>query len=516
VPPRSWIAFIVVLGCSSPDSGVELVVHWDQPIATVGPELLGHNAVWSRGGLGIWDETSHAVRPDVDALVTQLRPGVLRFPGGSRAMLYHFDEAIGPYADRKPQCDTFTGQLDATTWGMDEALQYAEQHGAAVTLVTPWGDGTPERAAAMVAYANATTSSTIVIGVDANGRDWGSAADWAVRRAANGHPAAYGVPFVEVGNEQYLSLRPGTDVCGTDHPFTQAERLENGVYIPATARDVAEQVVTTARLIKQVDPSIRVGAPALTDVLGIQMDPATAISDVDANLATGDAWNPTLLAVAGADFDFFVLHIYDFSSTPDRVRLADKLAQAIDALHALGGSQSFAVTEFGTLFDGDTQLNALISADFVRVAAEHGVLANLRHILIEDQPSGLFATSAAILGDSHLLTPGYFAMAALAETLQPVAVAWTSPLPQIVVLATRDETTQTLGIAVVDRRLEQTPVELALPLPPGPWSGTQTIESADSLTSPDVRIERTDIDAGGELTFTLPANGLAIVRLTPS
>ena len=510
---RSWIACVVVLGCSGSDSRVEIAVHWDQPIATVGPQLLGHNAVWSRGGLGLWDETHHAVRADVDALVTELRPGVLRFPGGSRAMLYHFDETIGPYADRKPQCDTFTGQLDATTWGMDEALQYAEQHGAAVTLVTPWGDGTPERAAAMVAYANATASSTVEIGVDANGRDWGTAAEWAARRAANGHPAPYGVPFVEVGNEQYLSLRPGSFVCGTDRPFTQAERLENGVYIPSTARDVAQQVAKTARLIKQIDPGIRVGAPALTDVLGMQMDPATAISDVDRDLATGEAWNPTLLAVAGADFDFFVLHIYSFSSSPERVRLADELAHTIDALRALGGTQSFAVTEFGTLFDGDTQLNALISADFVRVAAEHGVLATLRHILIEDQPSGLFATSAAILGDTHVLTPGYHAMAALAEAVQPVAVAWESPLPQVVVLATRDDATHALGIAVIDRRLEQTPVDLALPLPPGHWHGTQTIEAAESLTSADVQLERTDIDASGQLELTLPANGLAVVHL---
>jgi hypothetical protein len=504
----------VVVGCTSKDPRVELAVHWDQPIGAVGPQLLGHNAVWSRGGLGIWDDSAHAVREDVDALVTQLHPGVLRFPGGSRAMLYHFDETIGPYADRKPQCDTFTGMLDATTWGMDEALQYAEQRGAAVTLVTPWGDGTPERAAAMVAYANATASSTFVIGVDANGRDWGTAGDWAARRAANGHPAPYAVRFVEIGNEQYLDLHTATTVCGTDRPFTQAERLENGVYIPSTARDVAQQVSKTARLIKQVDPSILVGAPALTDVLGIQMDPATAISEVDRDLATGDAWNPTLLALAGADLDFFVLHIYDFSSTPDRVRLADKLGDAIDAIQSLGSTQAFAVTEFGTLFDGDTQLNALISADFVRVAAERGVLASLRHILIEDQPSGLFATSAAILGDTHVLTPGYHAMASLAEALQPVAVAWSSPEPQVEVLATRDDASQTLGIAVIDRRLAQEPIELALPLPAGHWQGTRTIESADSLTSPDVSVERTDIDADGEVRFTLPANGLAVFRLT--
>ena len=510
---RACIACLGLLGCTSADPGVALAVDWDRSIGTVGPQLLGHNAVWSRGGLGIWDDSGHAVRADVDALVTALHPGMLRFPGGSRAMLYHFDETIGPYADRKPQCDTFTGALDPTTWGMDEALQYAEHVGATVTLVTPWGDGTPERAAAMVAYANATAASTFVIGVDANGRDWGTAAEWAARRAANGHAAAYGVPLVEIGNEQYLNLRPGTDVCGTDRAFTQAERLENGVYIPSTARDVATQISKTARLIKQIDPAIRIGAPALTDVLGVQMDPATAISEVDRNLATGDAWNPTLLALAGADFDFFVLHIYDFSSTPERVRLADQLDDTIDAIHALGATQAFAVTEFGTLYDGDTQLNALISADFVRVAAERGLLANLRHILIEDQPSGLFATSAAILGDTHLQTPGYHAMAALAGALQPVAVGATSPQPEIEVLATRDDATRTLGIAVIDRRLEPTSVELALPLPPGAWHGTRTIESAVSLTSPDVTIDQVDVDASGELRFTLPANGLAVVRL---
>jgi hypothetical protein len=503
----------MLLGCSSSDPRVEIAVHWDQPLATVGPRLLGHNAVWSRGGLGLWDETTHAVRPDVDALVTDLRPGVLRFPGGTRAMIYHFDETIGPYADRKPQCDTFTGELDATTWGMDEALAYAEHHGAAVTLVTPWYDGTPERAAAMVAYANADPSSTVAIGLDANGRDWGTAGEWAARRAANGHPAPYHAPFVEIGNEEYLSEATGKKVCGTDRPYTQSERLENGVYIPSTARDVAQQVSKSARLIKQVDPTILVGAPAFTDVLGNQTDPATAIADVDRTLGTGDAWNPTLLALAGSDFDFFVLHIYDFTFAPTRVRLADQLAHTIEQLRSLGGTQAFAVTEFGTLVDCDTQLNALISADFVRVAAEQGVLANLRHILIEDEPSGLFASSGAILGADHLLTPGYHAVASLAAALQSTAVAWDATVPEVMVLATRDDATRTLGIAVIDRRLEPTAVDLALTLPPGHWRGTQTIQAADALTGTDIRIDTSDVDASGRLTFTLPPNGLAVFQL---
>jgi hypothetical protein len=504
----------VLIGCgSTTEDSLALDIDWNEPLATVGPRLLGHNTVWSRGGLGLWDEDAHAVRPDIESLVTALAPGMLRFPGGTRAMMYHFDEAIGPLADRTPQCDTFTGELDDTSWGIDEALTFAEHIGAEVTLVTPWYDGTPERAAAMVAYANALPDSAVPLGVDANGRDWGTAGEWAARRVANGHTAPYGVPLLEVGNEPYLSLPTGKDACGTTHPYTQSERLENGVYIPSTARDVAEQVARTARLVKQVDPTILVGAPALTDVLGTAKDPATAISDVDNQLGTGDAWNPTLLALAGVDFDFFVLHIYNFGSSPERVRLADELQSTIEQLRSLGGSQSFAITEFGTLFDADTQLNALVSADFVRVAAEEGAIANLRHILIEDEPSGLFANSAAILGEEHTLTPGYHAMALLAAAVQPVAVRWTSPEPEVVVLATRDEASDALGLAIIDRRLALTPIDIAVPLPPGTWEGELAIESASSLTGADAAVERTEVHEEGELAVTLPANGLAVVRL---
>jgi len=89
---------------------------------------------------------------------------------GTRAMRYHFADAIGPAAARKPQCDPFTGALDATTYGLDEFLAIAEGLGAAVTLVAPWVDGTPEEAAALVAYVNAPAGSTVPLGVDAFGQ----------------------------------------------------------------------------------------------------------------------------------------------------------------------------------------------------------------------------------------------------------------------------------------------------------------------------------------------------------
>src|ERR1700736_3067905 len=59
---------------------------------------FGHNAVWSRGGLGLWNDAAGAPNADVLALVKDLHVGALRFPGGTRAMRYRFEEAIGPVA----------------------------------------------------------------------------------------------------------------------------------------------------------------------------------------------------------------------------------------------------------------------------------------------------------------------------------------------------------------------------------------------------------------------------------
>ena len=285
------------------------------------PRSFGHNTVWVRGGLGLWDEATQTFHPEVVDLVRALRPGVLCFPGGTRAMLYHFAGAIGPRQGRTPQCDPYTGEFDPTGYGPDEFLQLATQLGAEVTLVSPWVDGTPEEAAALVAYVNADPASTVPLGRDDNGTDWGTAGDWARRRAENGHPAPYGVPFLEIGNEQYLSAcTPPPTSCGRPGRFCQNQRRVQGQTIPTTARDHAQQVSRTGRLVRAVDPSIRIGALAFSptilsgaDELG-GSDIATALAANDR--ATGDPWNVRLVEEAGADFDFFILHPYNLVTVP--------------------------------------------------------------------------------------------------------------------------------------------------------------------------------------------------------
>jgi hypothetical protein len=212
--PASPLAAAAPLDTVRPD--------WDGDLGPVSPLHFGQNAVWVRDGLGLWDGSATPPGPDaaVLGLVAGLRPGVLRFPGGTRAMRYHFAGAIGPLAARTPQCDTFTGRADPTGYGLDEFLGVAARVGAEVTLVSPWNDAPPEEAAALVAYVNADPGSTAPIG---DGTTWGTAGDWARRRAANGHPDPYGVKFLEIGNEQYLIIpTPPETSCGRPFPFCPA------------------------------------------------------------------------------------------------------------------------------------------------------------------------------------------------------------------------------------------------------------------------------------------------------
>src|SRR6185312_2057283 len=102
-----------------------------------------------------------------------------------------------------------------------------------------------------------------------------------------GHPAAYGVKYVEYGNEPYLDLPsgPASGSCGRPSQFRQDERWVNGARIATTARDYAAQLAKAGALIRAVDPAIRIGAPAASNFDGT--DAAEALGDVDAAQKTG-------------------------------------------------------------------------------------------------------------------------------------------------------------------------------------------------------------------------------------
>jgi hypothetical protein len=505
-----WL--VAACGVDAPTVDVAVTIDWAESAARpLRRTLHGHNTVWSRGGLGLWDDAAGAVSAEARDRVTALAPGVLRFPGGTRAMRYHFDEVIGPVDGRVPQCDTFTGELDGTGYGLDEFLALAEDLGAQVTLVAPWVDGSPEEAAALVAYVNGDAASTVVIGVDARGKDWGTAGEWAARRAANGRAEPWGALALEVGNEPYLSQSVGPAVsCGRASRFRQSERWVGDTVIPTTAADYAAELARTAALVRQIDPELLIGAPAYASYDGTS-DAVAELGDVDRELGTGDGWNARLIADAGEAFDFFVLHPYDFSTTDSRSRLADRMRKVITDLRTLAPAKRIAVTEFGFLIGGGTLRSGLCAADVLRVAAEEDVLMTLRHILIEDDPSGPFAESAAILGPERTRTPGYLVMELLARTLGDAWQPAQSSAEDLVVLATRD------AIVLLDRRVDAIDVRTVSVPWPGAASGTQTTITGRHLDviAADVAVTTAPIAGRDLLLVQVPPGALVVLELRP-
>jgi hypothetical protein len=486
VEPRSGrLAFalgsaILVAGCQSP-TGIALDPPWSSAGVAISRDLFGHNTVWSQGGLGLWDDGAQAVVPDALQKIQALQPGLLRFPGGTRAMRYHFDQARGPM--RTPQCDSFKGTLDATGYGPDEFFAIAAELGADVSWVAPWVDGSPDESGRIATFL----------------------AD---------KPA---VKLLEIGNEPYLGLPagPASGSCGRPSQFVQDERWDGATRIPTTAADYAAQLAATATRVRAAAPALRIGAPATSQYDGIS-DAMAAVGDVDVAHG-GDAWNARLLSDARDAFDTFVLHPYDFSVDDEaRIRLAERARKTVHDLRAAAPDKQIAITEYGMLFGGGTLLNALVTVDMTRMAIEEQLAMSVRHILIETDASGPFADSAAI-GPALALEPGYRASALVTQLADKRAYP-TADLTSdgtLVALPTRAGDGR-IALLLIDRRVDDGPArDVRLTLPPGSFS-VETTTLAGALTDKSVALTvEAGASATGSLHVTVGAHSAVVVSATP-
>ncbi|NPV60619.1 MAG: hypothetical protein HPY75_13295 [Actinobacteria bacterium] len=179
------------------------------------------------------------VRERALELYRELRPGVMRYPGGCFAdqTANHWVEGIGPIDERgSPNWDEHWGSYQRLDFGTGEFVAFCRAIGAEPHMVVNFGDGTVEEAAAWVAYANGDPSDASVIGVDRKGTDWRTVGYWARRRAEDGHPEPYAIRHWEIGNEQY-------------------GEWENGHVTP---EEYGAAFLAYRKAMTEVDPSIRV------------------------------------------------------------------------------------------------------------------------------------------------------------------------------------------------------------------------------------------------------------------
>lgn len=212
-----------------------------RPAAT---QDLGVNLAW-------WD--TNLTTPPTGQMVRDAGLTLFRFPGGSAADEYHFNDPPSYFGKGT----------------VPDFARFVESQGGQAVVTLDYGSGSPQEAAAFLAYLNAPVGSTAAIGVgnrwsDATqswvATDWRTAGYWASLRASAplaqddglnflriSHAAPFGFHDFEVGNEIYGSWE-------TDHHGQGGDA--GRAHDPATYVAFARQF---AGLAASIDPTIAIG-----------------------------------------------------------------------------------------------------------------------------------------------------------------------------------------------------------------------------------------------------------------
>ena len=271
--------------------------------APVDERVFGLNAVMWDGQTG----SSQTI-----SLLQAAGVRVIRIPGGSASDAYHWS------ANKSDSGSPLS--LNSWTWGagFDSFSRLISTLGAQGFVTVNYGSGTPEEAAAWVAYTNASASLGVSggnsIGIDSYNRDWKTAGYWSSLRAAAplaqddgmnflrlSRSAPFGIKYWEVGNECY----------GT---WEQDINTNNGYHAhdPYTYGVRAKLYITT---MKAVDPTIKVGVVAVTtedaNANGYSGHPVTNPRTHVAH----SGWTPVMLATMNTATavlpDFLIYHRYE-------------------------------------------------------------------------------------------------------------------------------------------------------------------------------------------------------------
>jgi alpha-N-arabinofuranosidase len=207
-------------------------------------------------------------RPDLLDAVAQLRPPIIRWPGGCFASPYRWKDAIGPQSQRQIYPREIWDDQDVNSYGVDEFVRMCKKIGAEPLIVVNIGTETwngqvdPQQflqdVRDWIEYCNGPASSK-----------------WGQVRAANGHAEPYGVKYWEIDNETWH--------MGVDK-YAAAVNL----FAPA---------------MKQADPSLKLAACG-----------SAGYGD-DEN---GLAWNRTIIDRCAPVIDYLSIHHYENADAYDQ------------------------------------------------------------------------------------------------------------------------------------------------------------------------------------------------------
>jgi alpha-N-arabinofuranosidase len=161
-------------------------------------------------------------RPDLLAAIADLRPPVIRWPGGSFTVAYRWKDAVGPQHKRRAYPRMAWDDKDVNSFGTDEFIAMCRKVAAEPIIVINIGMGEPAKRPEYVAEAC----------------DWveycngPAASKWGAVRAANGHPEPYRVRFWEIDNEVWR-LKPDEYVDYLRHFVPAMKKVDPSITVIA-------------------------------------------------------------------------------------------------------------------------------------------------------------------------------------------------------------------------------------------------------------------------------------------
>ena len=453
------------------------------PLARFAVLFPGRGRVWvDQVSLMPGDTAPGGVRRDVFERVAALRPAFLRWPGGNVAQDYHWRWGVGPRDGRPTWVNlSWKNEPEPGDFGTDEYLAFSRAVGAEPTLtVNVDGRGaTPEEAAAWVEYCNGSATSR-----------------YGAMRAANGHPAPYGVRYWEMGNEIW-----GDWVRGH-----------------SDAASYARNLTRYAEAMRRADPSIRL----------------IAVGDNDM------AWNRAVLRAAGRHVDVLAVHHYFGSDSAQRAWPAlmarplfyERFYRELDSLaraEVPGRAIRLAVNEYGLAIPESRQHGmtaALYGARLMHVFERSGPVVAMSAVsdLVNGWPGGIVQASRHGVFVTPLYHVNRMYAARLGRSRLRAEVDGPAPEwgePALDVVASRSADGRRLYLKAVNADSAR-PMEVQVEL-----RGVRVASDAEwellaadapgahnTFAAPDaVRPRRVPLRAGPRFGMRLPAQSVSVVTL---
>jgi alpha-N-arabinofuranosidase len=231
----------------------------------------------------------HGFRQDVLALVRELAPTIMRYPGGNFVSGYNWEDGVGPAGNRPRRLDLAWMSTETNQFGTNEFIDWCRLADAEPMLAVNLGTRGPDAARNLVEYCNHPGGTTL-----------------SDLRRAHGWERPHGVKFWCLGNEM-------------DGPWQMGAK---------TAQEYGRIATEAAKMMRWVDPRIELAA----------------CGSSGRNLPTFGSWEDTVLEHTFDHVEHISLHTYinnyagdtaAFLASPDLMdRFIEEVVAIADAVAA--------------------------------------------------------------------------------------------------------------------------------------------------------------------------------------